>query len=456
MNFINFEFILNFILPRLIYGSVVSLAIAVVVGSIVGLLIGAKARRNRRTVLRAIFGSFLGTMLLAMLPILFLQGRYGDGPYTILVMLVLMLFLVPIGSIAGAVVGSICGKKLPPKLKRRVSLMALVVTYSVMAIALHVSLAPAPFQSAKPSGQEQDILPLTGKIFGYEREMRCMAFTPDGQKLAIANSGDIRVWQVNSGKLLHTLKGPPQGQMTLKDWVDAIAITPDSKTLITAAPLEIQVRELETGRVLQRLAGGDYVKLTPDGKTLLGFVDMNTYNVRVWELSSGKLLHTIPTQLKPLDFSDTPLDISPDGKTLVIAPTPDKNQIELWQIDTGKRLKSFAGNTNDRITALAVTPEGKMLITAQTNTLQFWDFSSGKVVKTIPKVGNVKTLLLSLDGQRLISNGDRLSIWELGTGKSLQSWQNDQGKVAEKLALSPDGKTLAAYADKVVKLWRLP
>ncbi len=84
---------------------------------------------------------------------------------------------------------------------------------------------------------------------------------------------------------------------------NAIAITSDGKTLATAGLQQIQLREMETATIPQRLNGSNYVQIMPDGKTLIGFQPTDIYklNVGVWELSSGKLLYTIPRQLDATD-----------------------------------------------------------------------------------------------------------------------------------------------------------
>ena len=463
MNQINFKFILTFILPKLLQATLLSAVVGLIVGGIVGLIVGAIAKRKKDTIIPSIIGSCIGTMLLGMMPIFASPESYIGGAYAGIGILVKMVTLIPAGSILGGVVGGICGLKLASRFQSRFTIIGLIVTYSIMVISLYINLAPTSFQFVKSTGQERDILPTIGKIIGYKQKfstfyggIRCLAFTRDGKKLIIANSTIMRVWEIDTGKLLQTFPVPPDGSRILDEVIDAIAISPDNKTFITAAPEQIQVRELATGKILTRLEGSSYVKLTPDGKRLIGFqrTDKPELNVGVWELSSGKLLYTIPSQIENYT-SYTPFDITPDGKTLVIAPTKYNNEIELWQLDTGKKLESFGGNTPNPVTTLAVTPEGKTLITAQNANLQIWDMQTKKVVKTIPDVKEVKNLLISPDSQILISNGKSLDVWQLSTGKKLVTRQNQKEFLFTKLALSPDGKTLAASDEEGVRLWKL-
>lgn len=475
MNLINFEFIFTFILPKLIYATLISVVIGAVVGGIIGLIMGKISRRMKDTLIPAMLGSFLGMMLLAMIPIFASPDTYIGGPFGGLAIMFKFIVVAPIGSIIGAVVGGICGLKLSSQFKPRFTLIGLIFTYSMVLISIYVTLAPPPFQFVKVSGQEQNFLPNIGKIIGYEQKfglssykgIRCFRFTSDGKKLVIGNSGDLRVWQVDTGKLLYTFPGPPDGNTTLNDLIEAIAITPDGKTLVTAAPQQIQIRELETGNILHWLEGSEFVKLTTDGKTLIGFHkgDKPTADVGVWELSSGKLLRTIPANIETVGLG-YPVDITADGKTLVVANSSYSNQIEVLDINTGKLLQSFGDNKGKRVTTLAVTPDGKTLITAQNNNLQLWDMNTKKVVKTIPNVGAVHTLLVTPDSQTFISQGegmqidstqtnDGLYIWQVSTGKKLLTWKKPPKFSHTQVALSPDGKTLAASDHEGVRLWRL-
>lgn len=354
MNLINFEFIFDFILLQVLQATIVSVVIALIVGSIVGFIVGKIARRKKNTIIPSILGSFLGT-LLAMTPILVSPHTYDGGAYTAIWLGILIITLIPAGSIIGGVIGGICGLQLAPRLKQRFTIISLIATYSVMVISTYISLAPLPFQFVKSTGQERDILPTIGKIIGYKQKFASydkrisdLAFTNDGKKLVIANSTAIRVWQIDTGKLLYNFPYPSGDSSILTTKIVALAISPDNRTLATAAQEEIQIRELETNKIIKRLEGYRYAKFSPDGKYLIGFqrIERNEkyyMNVGVWEISSGKLLYTIPTQIDGLISKYTPVDITPDSQALVIAPREENNQIEFRQLNTGKKLQYFGG-----------------------------------------------------------------------------------------------------------------
>jgi hypothetical protein len=137
---LNFDLILKVILPSLIGSSLWSALIAIAIGTIVGLVIGAIRHRIKRTILPAIVGCFFGTMLICMLPIVSTPGIVGGGAYGGLAILTMAVFLLPLGSICGAVAGSIWGLNLFQKRKQQVGLIMLALTYSIMVIVMYTRI----------------------------------------------------------------------------------------------------------------------------------------------------------------------------------------------------------------------------------------------------------------------------------------------------------------------------
>jgi WD40 repeat protein len=70
--------------------------------------------------------------------------------------------------------------------------------------------------------------------------------------------------------------------------------------------------------------------------------------------------------------------------------------------------------------------------------------------------GAVKSMVISPDGQTLMSGSDRIMIWDLKTGKPIATlWGHAQ--TVNALALSPNGEVLVSGSeDKTIKIWQVP
>jgi len=81
--------------------------------------------------------------------------------------------------------------------------------------------------------------------------------------------------------------------------------------------------------------------------------------------------------------------------------------IRLWDLGTGKVTGRFVGH-QDRVTALALTPDGKTLASGSWDrTVRLWSMADASAVATLEgHTGKVQTLAFSPDGQVLASGSD--------------------------------------------------
>jgi WD40 repeat protein len=153
----------------------------------------------------------------------------------------------------------------------------------------------------------------------------------------------------------------------------------------------------------------------------------------------------------------TAVALSPDGKQ-IISGGNIKNSLNLWDAATGKRILSFAGDT-DVVYGVACSPDGRYgLSGGANNTIKLWDMTTGKEVKAF--IGSttedlVLAVSFSPDGRHILSGGsdNTLRLWEVGTGREIRTFVGHTGWVSS-VAFSPDGRyAISGSWDNTLKLW---
>jgi hypothetical protein len=184
-----------------------------------------------------------------------------------------------------------------------------------------------------------------------------LAFAPDGSLLATACAdGTILLWE---GRTLS-----PDGRVLVATGVEG------GRNLMEKGTGLLEFRRLPSGRVWHsiRCPEEDYDSLTfsPDDKFLAAAgYDIDHFHghvhgkgVRFWETASGK-------EVLYLEDLSPPFVFSPDASVVVCPRTDWRDRpgfIQCWDTATGRRL-GRAGGHLDAVSALAFSPDGRLLAT---------------------------------------------------------------------------------------------
>jgi WD40 repeat protein len=151
--------------------------------------------------------------------------------------------------------------------------------------------------------------------------------------------------------------------------------------------------------------------------------------------------------------------MSPDG--VLLASSDADGTITLWDVATGTETRHWRGGAR-AAQSLAFSPDGKTLAsnTIYDGSIRLWDVTTGR--ERHPSEGhhgNVGTLRFAADKGTLISIGldQQVLRWDQATQTPRRcfAWRTDS---AGRVALSPDGNTLAVYdygKTHEVRLWNV-
>jgi len=195
-----------------------------------------------------------------------------------------------------------------------------------------------------------------------------IAFSPESKELAaLTMAGKILVWDVASGELKRTIRS--NEAMTL-DWSS-------QGVLACGGGAALALRDITDGSRLQNFGGYREaiwkVVFSADGRLLASAAMDKT--ARIWRTDNGELMQTLTLgeqdeHSQKAAMGVTAVAFSPDGKRLVTGGV-DQN-IRLWDVASGKLLHTYSGHTAS-ITGLAFLPDGGHIVSASLDrTIRIW------------------------------------------------------------------------------------
>lgn len=291
--------------------------------------------------------------------------------------------------------------------------------------------------------------PLLRQFRSHIDGVKSLAFSPDGKILVTGgDDGAIRVWDVGTGKLRHTLRN---GSMISA--VDAVAFSPDGKILAAGGLLShtTNLWNIQSDRPSITLKistmSVDSMAFSPDGKILATSSIFEGGIALLWDVQTGKMRRALKGQTDDV----ISLAFSPDGKTLATGGSPTI----LWNTQTGKiRL------TLDNSIEVAFSPDDKTLAASSGNIIRLWNVQTGKARDTLTDAsGAIHSMVFSPDGRTLATGGglDHIAhLWDVQSGEARITFKGATEAV-DLVEFSPDGRTLATGGslDGSVNLWNV-
>ncbi len=313
----------------------------------------------------------------------------------------------------------------------------------------------------------------TGKeiatLGGHTRPLTEIAASPDGKWIATSSrDNSAQLWDATTGRKIWTLAAFAGAA---EHFFDARAtFSPNSKLIVTCCGSDDNGRtyklilwDVTSGKKLAEApyhlgsaatSGAVGWTFSPNGIRVLEVNQDGTARIR--EVLMGQIIST----LQGMKNRSIGLFNSNGTWVSTLEPGTSYGDAELWDTNTGNKISVLPGHSNTGIGSSKLggvkkvfyNSAGTRIVTLSgDNTAELWDPITGRQIALLHFVDNV---VLSPDGSSLLSYGSGIQLWDMGTGKLLQTFSSSSSP--GQLALfSPNGDRVltinATY--KVTSLW---
>lgn len=291
-----------------------------------------------------------------------------------------------------------------------------------------------------------------------------LSFSHDNDLLLTSSEdGNAKVWRVKTGDLLFTLAGH-------KKELSFGIFSHDKRYILTcSADSSSRVWDTATGELVYDLTIPErfldpiynasiihHGAFTRNGRYVITVSAGDGYEIEqpalVWDLLTGKLLHTLNHLSSIWNVSITPDD------QYAITSSYDQTSV-IWDIRTGKKIQTLTGHSST-VTKSATLPDMSRIITTSSDgTVRIWDFNTGFILHTLKghKTGII-ALAVDSTGQRIASGGGKgqLRLWDANLGYFITEFTDQSDLIYHARFSSNSEKILSFSFDGTVRLYTLP
>tara|TARA_R110002049_G_scaffold2750_9_gene22396 strand:+ start:73715 stop:75799 length:2085 start_codon:yes stop_codon:yes gene_type:complete len=287
---------------------------------------------------------------------------------------------------------------------------------------------------------------------------RVLAFAPDAQTLALGNFKDVRLLDIESGKLLRTIE--------FENWwgryaVDTLSFSSDGKRLAVGVRVEkgdakIAIFDVGSGERVSFLSGHhkavNELSFSPDDQTLASCGGDNLvrrWDTKTWEEKAAVVGYSMPVSSVAFHSHD---------RTLV--SRSDDGSVWRWDLTTAKVQKKFGERP------LAFSPDGSIMV-KEDKGLRICDAITGATIHDLgwfPGLSlGASAVAFSPDGEFLAVDVLRgqVKVWNTEKGDLIHTLSGNRNGISD-LTFSPDVTMLAAvggaydsnaHYDDTIQVW---
>ncbi len=289
---------------------------------------------------------------------------------------------------------------------------------------------------------------------GIEEGLLALAFSRDGRRLATCGSGrPVQVWDTTNGKELYR---------TTPARRDFIAFTRDGRHLLFDGPNGLEFHEAVGGKLVRAFPEvNESAAISPDGTRL---ATLSEDQLSVWYIShdrkgngdnAERIEVTLEKSFDGHDGGSVAVAFRPDGQA--VATTGLDGTVRVRELTTAAESVVYRGHEG-RVAPVAFHPDGRVLASGgmQPGDIKVWDTTRKPECVVAVSFGAERRDIAALG-----FTGDDSELLVVSVGGVLRRWRRSTGAITERelpstntflvpatrSAFSDDGKLMAAVAD---------
>jgi WD40 repeat protein/class 3 adenylate cyclase len=292
---------------------------------------------------------------------------------------------------------------------------------------------------------------------GPSLRMGGIAFSPDGEMIAVPEQmTGITLRDADTGAKLMTLEGhgAVHARMAFSPDGTRLAAADSTGVTQTEANWEVPIWDVNTGELLLTLTGHEddvpALAFSPNGRRLV----TSSYDgtLRIWDTLTGRQQHVLDVGAAAFG-----LGFSPDGR-YIVAGVGLHGVTTIWDAVTLEKRGELRGHS-DEIQDLAFAADGRLVTASWDGTARIWNLESRRQVGILRgHSGAVLGVAFSPDGKRIATGSDdgTVKLWDAASGRELLTLYGHD-RIVHTVKFSADGRLLAsASGDGTVALHLMP
>lgn len=289
---------------------------------------------------------------------------------------------------------------------------------------------------------------ISQRFIGHDAPVMSLALSRD-ESLAVSGSEDhdVRIWSLNSSAEVRRLR-------FYIDEVTRVALSPDGTRAVAGGDsANFVLWDVVAGTQVGRFFGheGSILSLafSPDGASVMS--SSTADELFVWDAATQTRLH----ELNGHDNLVASIAFHPT-EPIAVTGSWDRTMIA-WDVVTGEIIHRYTGSHEDRILAVAVTPDGTRILSgSNSGDVSLWDFDAGTELRRYDGINSAVTeIQVNPDGQSFLaaSIDGVIYMYDLSSTDPVRRFEGHRGGVLG-VDISADGTTaISASRDQTLILW---